>query len=140
MAVIAILLVVTILSMANDAWDLPTDGYSNAAVPAKCVLGARPESFNPDAFYEPYVFYTQLVSALIITLAFFARIITLHKTLSVGLFGLVRLWAESWARLFLRSVLSWIGKSTPSRGLRWSLCYRPLLAVFFTLNFVIKCL
>ncbi|OQE32559.1 hypothetical protein PENFLA_c001G09056 [Penicillium flavigenum] len=131
---LATFLVVGLLSTGNSEWDdiyqvvygLPDNAWGLNS-PAICHIWVFPESPARDI-----TFLSALVSVILIGVAFFSRVIKLHKALSVGVFGRARKWLSIRARRILRIVFDWACKERHPHSLRRSICYRPLLAVFLT--------
>ncbi|KAJ6012353.1 hypothetical protein N7522_002708 [Penicillium canescens] len=123
MGILATLLVFGLLPTANYV-DLL---YSRSPDYAKCYLAIRPSS--------DLALWSMNLSVLIIIIGFFSRVVKLHKALSVTLWGGLRTRMSVQARSMLRVVYNWCSTSGPVQGLRFSLVYRPLFAVFLVARF-----
>ncbi|CAG8129941.1 unnamed protein product [Penicillium nalgiovense] len=126
---LAIFLIVGLLSTGNREWEANNAWGLNS--PAICHIWVFPDSPAGDI-----TFWSVLVSVILIGVAFFSRVIKLHKALSVDVFGRARKWLSIRARRILRIVFDWACKKPHLHSLRRSICYRPLLAVFLTARLV----
>ncbi|KAJ5546756.1 hypothetical protein N7494_004341 [Penicillium frequentans] len=81
-----------------------------------------------------------LVSALVIILGFGSRVVKLHRAFSAKVFDRPRSWLSLQARNCLKVILDKCCKGHRTQSLRRSLCYRPLLAAFLTIRFVLDTL
>lgn len=141
MGALTTLLVVGLLSTGNPFWgdgviSLNGDNGGNlphTGAPAICYLGISDRHVG----LLGLTFWTTLVSALLIGLGFVSRVVKLHRSLSVAIFGQARLWLSIRARQLLRIVFEWSYEGSSRHSLRHSLCYRPLFALFLAARFLL---
>lgn len=131
MGSLATLLVVGLLSMGNVWWG--EEMFSTPGDYAICHLGF---SRSP-AYPLDYPFWTMLVSSLVIVIGFVSRVVKLHKTLSINLFGKAKLWINICMRKMLRPIFNWCCEHDYLQGLRRSFVYRPLLSLFLGIQFIL---
>lgn len=116
MGALAIMLAVGLFSTGNSRWQ--EEELPDRAAPAICHLGASP---RPDL--KNITFWQALVSALLVLIAFAARVVKSHEVLSVGFVGRVRSKLSIAYRRFLRCHFNKCCQDTHSYNLRRSLCY-----------------
>lgn len=147
MGVLAILLIVGLSWTGNYTWvslnysmssrqfpEYPlslhsTDRVMAVTYPATC------RSF-PDPVEDTlnWSYLSMLLSIVLIALGFLGRIVKLYRILSVGLCARLRFWAIFRVRNCLQWGFSRCCLNTSPRSLRRTLVYRPLLAVFVTVE------
>ncbi|KAJ5382364.1 hypothetical protein N7517_000275 [Penicillium concentricum] len=133
MAGLAILLVVA-LSFTSTYWWASTTSpmgsafYSDtetATHAAICHLGVVGSIRDSE-------YITMVFSMLLIMFGFTSRVAKLYKVISVSFMGQAKIWLSTWARRLLRVVFTWCCLGSSRHGLKRTLLYRPLLAVFFS--------
>lgn len=127
MGVLAILLIVGLLPTANYG-DL-YNSRPRSSDYAKCYLKIRSS--------PGIALYSMILSVLTIAIGFISRVMKLHKMLSVTLWGGLRIRASLRARAILHGLYKWCTAGGPMQGLRFSLVYRPLFAVFLVARFTL---
>lgn len=132
MGALATLLVVGLLSMGNAWWSEGVFRYPEDY--AICHLRFSYSRIYP-YYYHP--FWTMLVSSMLIIIGFVSRVVKLHKTLSINLFGKAKLWIILRMQKMLRPIFNWSCTHGYRHGLRRSLVYRPLLALFLTMHLIL---
>ncbi|KAJ5924839.1 hypothetical protein N7466_009026, partial [Penicillium verhagenii] len=81
-------------------------------------------------------FISMVASVFLIILSFASRIVKLHRTLSVGIFGRARELSSSYTRGYLLLVFNWCSNDSP-RSLKRTLCYYPVFAAFLQFRFLL---
>ncbi|PLN85645.1 hypothetical protein BDW42DRAFT_160284 [Aspergillus taichungensis] len=145
MGILAILLIVGLSFTGNytwvsfdfwdfeDLWSSPSSPFETKMMaityPATCRSTTSPVEYTPN---WPYL--SMLLSIILIVMGFLGRVIKLYKILSVGLCSRLRSWASVRILHCLRWTFSRFCLNRSSRSLRRTLVYRPLLAVFVTVE------
>jgi hypothetical protein len=111
--------------------------YYEASDAAICRLGRFPKLDS--GFYQAEGLAV-LVSALVIILGFATRVVKLHRTFSAKVVDRTRSWLSLRARKFLKIIFAYCCKDCKVRGLRRSFFYRPILAAFLTMRFILDIL
>lgn len=75
-------------------------------------------------------YYAMVLSILLVIFGFVARIIKLHKIISVSIWGKARARLSMQARRLLRIAFTWCCSNNSYKSLKRTLLYRPLLTVF----------
>ncbi|KAJ5922900.1 hypothetical protein N7516_010603 [Penicillium verrucosum] len=127
MGLLAILLIVGLLPTANYG-DL-YNSRPRSSDYAKCYLKIRSS--------PGIALYSMILSVLTIAIGFISRVMKLHKMLSVTLWGGLRIRASLRARAILHGLYKWCIAGGAVQGLRFSLVYRPLFAVFLVARFTL---
>lgn len=147
MGVLAVLLAVGLLLTANPRWLLLTK--DTKATPAVCILGCYLKP-GPDKewveFLTPFVydnlwdplewFWTPIVSAIFIMVAFFSRVVRLHEVLSVGINRATN-WLHGQTQGLLWVLFRMLCTEGDIYSLKRSLGYRPAFAVVMVLRFML---
>ncbi|KAJ9602247.1 hypothetical protein H2200_013367 [Cladophialophora chaetospira] len=129
MAVIVVMLVTAIIPTGNFAWPLgQPDVEADDLKPspgsyAICFYG-KPVSKNKQAYPS------MIISTCLLIFGFLARVVRLHKTLSIDLVLYLRSKLSCFARKCLRKIYAWSNVHTNAPSLIRLLLYRPLLTVF----------
>ncbi|KAJ5523842.1 hypothetical protein N7494_010492 [Penicillium frequentans] len=144
MGVLAVLLAVGLLLTANPKWLLLTE--DTRATPAVCILGCYLKP-GPNKKWVEIIpeeelwnslewFWTPIISAIFIVVAFFSRVVRLHMALSVGVNRATQRLNGQMQRLLwvLFRVLCTEGDIY---SLKRSLGYRPVFAIVMVLRFVL---
>lgn len=145
MDALATLVIYGLFSTANPWW---SSGDYDQGIPAICHLGvsSRPPysiiwsitMWTGKSFHSVNLaFWTNVVSIMLILIGFTSRVIRLYRTLSVNIFGHVRLWLSAHVRRILRVIFIWYFRDGCKGSLKRSLLYRPVLALFLTVRFII---
>lgn len=113
------------------------DGSGSDFDAAICRLGRFPKL---DPSYYQVEGLAVLVSALVIILGFAARVIKLHRTFSAKVVDRTRSWLSLRARKVLKIIFAYCCKDSKVRDLRRSFFYRPILAAFLTMRFILDIL
>ncbi|OQD87340.1 hypothetical protein PENSOL_c080G08371 [Penicillium solitum] len=124
MGILASMLIVGLLPTANYI-DLL---HSISSEYAMCHLAIRPSS--------GIALWSMVLPILVIALSFVSRVIKLHKTLSVELWGKLRTRASVNARSILLVVYNRCSTRGLKQRLSFFLVYRPLFAAFFVARLV----
>ncbi|KAJ5953116.1 hypothetical protein N7454_000012 [Penicillium verhagenii] len=128
MGILATLLVVGLVFTGNYNWALQmTHSVPSITEYAICYLHVIPSQGLG-------AFITMVASVLLIILAFTSRVVKLHRTLSVGIFGRARAFLSSYTRGRLLLVFNWCSNGSP-RSLKRTLCYYPVFAAFLQFRF-----
>ena len=109
------------------------------------ITGDRHSSFEEYAICSLHTFpsnqlsFTSMVfSELLIALSFLVRVVKLSRSLSVGVFGRVRLLLGLYARKFLRKMYNWCNTGS-LQSLKRGIIFYPLLAGFLEARFFLDC-
>ena len=127
---LATLLVVGLSFTGNYYWEV------DASIP-------RPRLEDLAMCYLPYTprlnltLWTMVVSTLIIVFAFASRVIKLHRALSIDIFGRARAQLSKQARKILHFVYVRCDIPGSAASLRRALGYRPLLATYLVVRFLL---
>ncbi|KAJ5177784.1 uncharacterized protein N7500_000483 [Penicillium coprophilum] len=128
MAVLVILLTVALSFTGGYDWTsgyldyLDIQGVLSIIDPAMCHLSSNSRS--------SMAYYAMIVSILLIVFGFVARIIKLHKTISVDVWGKYRVKLSIQSRRVLSIAFTWCCSTSPRKSLKNTLLYRPLLTMF----------
>lgn len=151
MGILVILLAVGFLSMANPSYQyLGVNGIQPHRVTSplaicvfSCHLKSNPQSSLdnivnhwPGVFIYDY-FWTPVLSAVFLLVAFISRVVKVHKYLSEKASQTQGL-LDKGGRHILRVIFDAFFARCDARGLRRSLAYRPILAAFLTLRFFVE--
>lgn len=130
MAVLVILLTVALSFTGGYDWTSLDSFYSIHKNTAFNVI--RPAMCHPSSSTRSTVtYYAMVFSILLVVFGFVARIIRLHKTISVGVWGKSRARLSIQARRLLSTAFTWCCLGSSHRSLKRTLFYRPLLTTLF---------
>jgi hypothetical protein len=132
MGALATLLAVGLLFTANGSW---SHARPNGNAPTICIIGCYRESLSPGESLAN--FWTPIVSAMAVTIAFVSRVVKLHKVLYVDIFCQATHWLDYQGRRLLRVFFRLFCTEGDIYSLKRSLGYRPLLGVFMTLRLLL---
>lgn len=147
MGVLAAILAAGLLLTANPKWLLLSDDAK--ATPAICIVGCymKPgpnmtwvHSHVPIPAVKPWQpaewFWTPIISAGVVVLAFVSRVVRLHKSLSVGVSRATK-WFDGQTQQLLWVLFRILGTERDIYSLKRSLVYRPVLGIVMVLRFVL---
>lgn len=95
MGALATILVVGLLFTANVEWIY---GLNDNAL-AICIIGC--DRISEDSWGSLVFFWTPVIFAIFVVVAFVSRVVRLHKVLSVGIFGRASDWLDYQGRRLL---------------------------------------
>lgn len=146
MGILAALLAAGLLMTANSRWLLLSD--DTKATPAICIAGCYMVPGPDKEWVESMVqismgswkssnwFWTPIVSAIFMVVAFVTRVVRLHKFSSAGVSRAIK-WLDSQMQRLLQACFRKLCKEADIYSLKRSLGYRPLLGIVMTLRFVL---
>lgn len=129
---LAALLAVGLLFTANSDWDRVFRLKDNA--PTLCIIGCNR---SRSSVGDPVSFWTPVISATFLVVAFVSRVVRLHKVLSVDTFGRASDWLDFQGRRLLWVFFRLFCTEGDVYSLKRSLAYRPLFGIFMTLRLLL---
>ena len=130
MAVLVILL--TVALSFTGGYDWTSSHRSNYIYKGTAFNVIRPAMCHPSSSTRSSVtYYAMVFSILLVVFGFVARIIRLHKAISVGVWGKSRAKLSIQARRLLSIAFAWSCLGSSHKSLKRTLFYRPLLTTLF---------
>jgi hypothetical protein len=132
---LALLLIVAMIPTGNYNWTSGFDGeFDHSAVFDEWE---RPQPtdyaicyFRRAKYADSLNFASMIISVLLVIFGFMARVVRLHKSLSIDIVGRARRATSERLRAYLRKIYNWCDVENSPNGLRRVFIYRPLLAIF----------
>lgn len=136
MGALATLLAIGLLFTANAKWDRSFGFEDN--IPTLCIIGCSQSRVRDSHTLQPLSFFwTPVTSAIFVVVAFVSRVVRLHKSLSVGIFGRANDWLDFQGRRLLWVLFKLLCTEGDTYSLKRSLTYRPLFGAFMTLRLLL---
>lgn len=145
MGLLAALLATGLMMTANSRWLLLSD--DTKAKPAMCIAGCSMTPGPDKEWVESRVqmsmgswkssnwFWTPVVSAIFMVVAFLTRVVRLHKSSSAGVNRTIN-WLDGQMQRILQVCFKNICREVEVYSFKCSLGYRPLLGIVMSLRFV----